>query len=244
MNKKFFLPIVAGLVLTAIFFSCQKDNGDDGNKVKLLETESYSVGGHSRYEYDTQNRLTKIYKYSNGGERFYTLTLTYSGDDLVQYNDFTIDFPYSANKMTYSDGSNTNTFDLNSDGSLAKASASYVTNGYNCVSSYQYQNGNLTKVIEEWSNEVYQSVVTTREYTYDNMKSPFINCKTPMWCLTWFVNIERSYCNNNSIEFTQTNSEISSNLVFSYEYDNEGYPTRCSYEVGNEVITVSYSYNK
>jgi len=54
MKKRFFLPIVAALVLMATFLSCKKD---DGNNVKLLRLEM----GSSSYEYDNEGYPTKCF---------------------------------------------------------------------------------------------------------------------------------------------------------------------------------------
>jgi len=103
------------LVLTATFLSCKEEEED--NTVKLLQSVSED-SSFSSYEYDSQNRLTKISR--RIGEQFFTETLIYSKYDLFKFGDFNLT-PTASNQLTYSDGSITYTFDLNSDGTLAKS---------------------------------------------------------------------------------------------------------------------------
>jgi len=236
MNRKFFFPIVAALVLAAAFLSCNKDNGNnDGNNVKLLHFELDHYGNNTRYEYDTQNRITKITGYSsNGGTTPYrTQTLMYGGNNLIKFDDYTLT-AHSANQLTYSDGRSTHTFELNSDSTLAKVLSSYA-NGWISEINYQYQNGNLTKKTDELLNGESHRV-STSEYTYDNMHSPFLNCKTPKWWMIWQI----SGSKNNATELVVYENGEVFKLIFSYEYDNEGYPARSFF---GELRTY-YSYDK
>ena len=75
MNRQIFIYLtVAAIAVTAAFTSCQKD---DNIKVKLLETVTASNGEYGKFEYDSQNRLTKYSRYNSSGELFETRTLTY-----------------------------------------------------------------------------------------------------------------------------------------------------------------------
>ena len=231
--KKFFLPIAAALVLSATFLSCKKED----NRVKLLL--SVADGGNTMYEYDTQNRLSKISKHSNWGELYSTRTLTYSKYDLVKFDDFILTAT-GLNQLTFSDGSNTHIFDLNSDGTLAKSSSSYA-NGMSNEANYEYQNGNLTKRTGEFfDGETLR--VGTNEFTYDSMNSPFLNCKTPRWWLIWSFGGDIGVTKNNVTGWTYVSDEESSGAVLSYEYDDEGYPTKR--EWNDSGFFVYYSYNK
>jgi len=235
MNKKFFLPIAAVLVITATFLSCQKDN-EDGNKVKLLKFARYNHSGtFTRYDYDTQHRLTTISQYFYN-ELSSTLTLTYSGNDLVGFGDYTltmVDFTQSSYKFTFSNGIKTFIYDLNSDGTLAKISSD------NLETNFQYQNGNLTKITSEWSNEQIGFAKTTNEYTYDSRNSPFLNCKTPKW---WLIGVLCDYqsCINNITGDAWTSNELSGTTVYTYEYDNEGYPTELRAMYGNQNASETF----
>ena len=234
MNKRCFLPIVAALVLATSFLSCKKD---DGNSVKLLRLERGSSSFHSyrTFEYDDQHRLTKILMRINSEkEPISTQTLLYSKNDLVKFDDYILTM-VGSDKLTYSDGSNTHTFELNSDGTLAKMSTTYA-DGRTYKVNYQYQTGNLTKRMDEYTvNGV--SSVGTNEMDYDSMNSPFINCNTPSWWLIWRLGSTK----NNITEATWVTNGQSGKTVYSYEYDNEGYPTKCF--IGKEVANY-YSYDK
>ena len=84
MNRQIFkcLTVVA-IAVAATLTSCQKDDNDNV-KVKLLETLTGPYGAYDRFEYDSQNRLSKYTRYNSGGELLETRTLTYSGNDLVK----------------------------------------------------------------------------------------------------------------------------------------------------------------
>ena len=222
------------MVLTATFLSCKEEEED--NTVKLLQSVSED-SSFSSYEYDSQNRLTKISR--RIGEQFFTETLIYSKYDLFKFGDFNLT-PTASNQLTYSDGSITYTFDLNSDGTLAKSS--YNANGRNYEIKYEYQNGNLAKITEEgfFDGESLGSGAT--EFTYDSMNSPFLNCKTSRWWLIWSFGGDIGVTKNNVTGWTYVSDEESSGAVLSYEYDDEGYPTKR--EWNDSGFFVYYSYNK
>jgi len=79
------------------------------------------------------------------------------------------------------------------------------------------------------------------EFTYDSMNAPFLNCQTPRWWLIWKF---RGYgvTKNNITGETWVSGEQSGGSFYSYEYDDEGYPTKRVWN-GTEVIT-HFSYNK
>ena len=82
MNRQIFINlIIAVIAIMVAFTSCQKDDND---KVKLLESVTEPYGQYHKFEYDSQNRLTKYLRYNSSSELLETRTLTYSGNDLVK----------------------------------------------------------------------------------------------------------------------------------------------------------------
>ena len=81
--------MVIAVVVTTTFSSCKKDK-EDYNTVKLLKTIIYVSGDKQfkydqyKFEYDEQNRITKISEFLYDGNIYYTQTFRYEKDDLVQ----------------------------------------------------------------------------------------------------------------------------------------------------------------
>ena len=129
MNRQIFRYLtVAAIAIAATFTSCQKDDNDKV-KVKLLETVTVSSGENVNYEsdkfeYDSQNRLTKYSRYNSSGVLLETRTLTYNGNDLVNavFNSAQLhEYTKSGNTITAILSSDvTQTWDLNNDGQLIK----------------------------------------------------------------------------------------------------------------------------
>ena len=228
--KRFFVSnlIIAVLIVSAAFTSCKKDEDDEvGDMVKLLETIAWGDGYYYRFEYDSQNRIKKI---SNTGDVF--VMLAYSGDDLAG-------IAKEGNTITIGNEK----YDLNNDGFLAKWS--YSSDKSSQEVSFQYQDGNMTKVMSE-SAEYDESWEYVTEYEYDDKKSPFLNCKTPKWFMfsLEFNEYLFSYGSKNN------KTEISGDdgyTTLEYEYDSEGYPTKCTSkefydgeEVGGNVFEFTY----
>ena len=241
MNRQIFIYLtVAAIAVTAAFTSCQKD---DNIKVKLLETVTASNGEYGKFEYDSQNRLTKYSRYNSSGELLETRTLTYSGNDLVKavFNSAVVyEYTKSGNKITAiysSDGAQT--WDLNSDGQLVKSALEIIGN-YQVI-DYLYQNGNLVKYTYVYNYAEGGTYETINEYKYDNKKSPMYNCTTPQWYLIYsFMDI--STTNNMTEEKWSVNSDT---YAYTYEYDSDGYPTKRAITHSNGSYDVTeYAYKE
>ena len=235
--------MIVGLFFTAAFTSCNKDDDDDNNgsdKVKLLETITYD--GYTKYEYDAQNRFTKISWYPDKvtATPRETHTFTYNSDDLVKvviveavvYVD-TYEFAKNGNKITatftqeYQNnvvGTYTKSFDLNSDGTLAKVLDSGDDESYEY--SYQYQGGNLTKMSYKITDKD-GTFTGAAEFKYDSKNSPFLHCKTPKWYMIWWMEEEGSKNNVTEISWDDDEETVYTN---EYEYDSDGYPTKCTFK--------------
>jgi len=229
MNRKNFKNLsVVAIVIAVAFSSCQKDDNDNC-KVKLLETVTEPYGQYRKFEYDSQNRLTKYFKYNNSGELLETRTLTYSGNDLMkaEFNSTVIyEYTKSGNKITAIPG--TQTWDLNSDGQLVK----YVMEigGNSQITDFLYQNGNMVKDTYVYNHEAGGTDNVIEEYKYDDKKSPMYNCTTPQWYLIYsFIDIMISTANNVTERKWSFDSDTwagTGAVTHEYEYDNDGYPTK------------------
>ena len=203
--------------------------------VQLLEKVIYENGDYRKFEYDEQNRITNI-SWFNSGEvtPSDSYTLTYSGNDLVKYtyvwnnNSWiqTDDYIRSGNKIiatrTYNFNPNveTLTFDLNSDGTIAKLLHSQGNTSYEYV--YQYQGGNLSKLIYTHSYNGVTVYSGTTEYQYDSKHSAFYFSATPKWRIVQYHSAEYGSKNN----VVETSWEDSGKSVYAYEYDSDGFPTK------------------
>ena len=247
MNRQIFIYLTsAAIAIAAAFTSCQKDHNV---KVKLLETLTEPYGAYGKFEYDSQNRLTKYSRYNSSGELLETRTLTYSGNDLVKavFNSASFhEYTKIGNKITaiYS-SDDTQTWDLNSDGLLAKSVLEIVGNSQ--VIDYQYQKGNIVKYNYVYTYAEGGTFKTFNEYKYDNKKSPMYSCTTPQWYLIYsFKDI--SSTNNMTEEKWNVNPNTGAGpyedvYKYIYEYDSDGYPTKRTITLNNgskEVIEYAY----
>jgi len=96
-------------------------------------------------------------------------------------------------------------------------------------------------------------------YTYDDKKSPFTHCTTPKW---WMIidmwegmnSIGAEYgCKNNVIEENWSgilndveenrSEDYTGKREYTYEYDNEGYPTKCTVKhLDGKVDVYTFKY--
>ena len=241
MNRQIFINLtVAAIAIVVAFTSCQKDDSDNG-KVKLLETVTEPNSWYHKFEYDSQNRLTKYSRYDSSGELLDTKTLAYSGNDLVKvmYNSSVITVIYeytkSGNKITAIPG--TQTWDLNSDGQLVKYAMEIGGNSQ--IIDYLCQNGNLMKRTYVYNHEAGGTDNFITEYKYDDKKSPMYNCTTPQWYLIdSFIDIMIGTKNNMIEEKWSVDSNTGAEINI-YEYDSDGYPTKriTTYSNGSKGVT-------
>jgi len=144
--------VVAAMSVSAAFMSCNNE------KVKLLETTTYSDGRFEKFEYDNENRITKTTHYDKEGNLTFSKTISYNGNEFVKVMittgidpDFVAVFEYSksGNKITItiksnnSDNVDTVVVDLDNSGFPTKyVSISDISSS---VGVFEIQDGNLTK---------------------------------------------------------------------------------------------------
>jgi len=235
--------VISTISVSAAFMSCNKE------KVQLLESISHSDGRFEKYEYDNESRITKTLYYNKEGGLIYSQTLTYRGDDFIKVmlssdvdSDFvaTIEYSKSGNIITIttknngSDNVETTTVALDNDGFPTK----YELNSdeASSVGVFETHGGNLTK----HSYKVIRGDVTlegSSDFKYDNKKSPFYYCKTPKW---WWILADKCISTqNNVIEMSNTRGE---KVEYKYEFDNAGYPTKCTAKSSESEYVSKYKY--
>jgi len=226
------------------------NSADDGHeKVQLLQTVNYGSGDSHHYEYDDQNRITKIIRYSCSNIE--TESFTYDGDNLVRhilvshgYFSIVSDYEISGNKITMTRKGYTgpdepvfgDLFDIKSDNPYTDTynwtdiNTLYLNNdgypiqmggGSFANSTFQYQDGNL--ITHTTEDGLVGDLIN--KYKYDNNKSLFINCKTPKWFMFWaketFAGVYGS--RNNIIESSLWDGNKVEHM---YIYDSAGFPIK------------------
>jgi len=207
-----------------------------------LLTEMDIHGDVTKFEYDDQNRITKI---TNGT---YVKTITYNNDgELDSYvyahgKNFT--YKRNGNKITVYDGKTVyGKIDLNAEG-LPK-NEKYTGDCSDCPEqsiNREYENGNMTAVRrqDDWFDN----------YTYDNKKSPFYHCKTPKWFLLAFLDYDIKNNTLTNYAWFEYSSTLDS---ASYTYNEAGFPLtqkikkKATYEEGGDEkdageTTTTYKY--
>ena len=223
------------LVLVAIsvspaFMSCKNE------KVQLLETVTYSSGNYVKYEYNNEDRITKISHYDKEKNLTFSQTFTYSGNDLVKVDfvDSTIEFSKSENKIIVNhDNVETTTIDLNEDGLPTKYEA--ISDGVSAVGVFEIQGGNLTKHSYKHTRDG-EILEGSSNYQYDNKKSPLYNCKTPQW---WWIISEGRSVHNNVTAMFHSNGE---KTEYRYEFNHAGYPIKCTAKNNENKYESKFKY--
>jgi hypothetical protein len=215
-------------------------------KVKLLETVKniHSDVAHDKYEYDSQNRITKLLWYDNDGKLWGSKTFTYDGADLVKViivksytNISTEEFTRNGDVITincsYLYG--IQSLHLNSDGLPDRQEV--IMEDYYYLDTYDYQNGNLVKYIHKFCQKIEDDFVIIAEdntnYKYDDKKSPFYNSNFPKWYMIW--DFDWYGIHNNVIE--------RDDITFEYDYDTDGFPTKCTITNSyGETSVIEFNY--
>jgi len=196
------------------------------------------------YEYDDQDRLTKISWYSNNGQLHYVGTFRYNAADghmeevkweFIQSQSNRNDtWTKNSNKVkrTYENGGYEE-YELNPQGFPLK----HTSNDASLYTrNFTWENGNITQDVWVEGSNTYINI-----YTYDDKKSPFYHSKTPKWVLDFYVGGYEegvSLVSNNNIKtFTWDGGTPS---TYEYEYNADGFPT--SQKCG--TYTETYTYKK
>ena len=186
--------------------------------VKLLETWTNENAYYYKFEYDEQNRITKIMS-----RYFGTNTLTYEGDDLVEDGSF--EYTKSGNTIILKQKSNNklSIIEMNSDG-LPETwiEENHGGNTVSIVTTYYYQMGNLTACTELITYADGETDGVWYNYQYDTNKGALYHCNTPTWYLMMHLNYfgVRNNITHHSYKY---NDE-----VYTCEFDDAGFPIKRS----------------
>ena len=183
--------------------------------------------------YDEKSRIVRYQSQGMGGSNINTVF--YNGDDLVKMvnayqdgysDDKTItetNFIRSGNIITIpqSEG-NPRIITLNDEGYMIKLEWSN-TDGDSLVRTFQYQNGNLVKMISQGSSEM------EKVYEYGSGKTPFYQNNTPKWFLVYYFQNYGIYetrvgLGNNITTEIITDSFGTYETKYQYEFDSDGFP--------------------
>jgi len=233
---------------------------DGKDKARLLETMTHSNGFCHKYEYDTQNRISKIMM-ENNGKLIGMETFSYSENDLINVvyeNPERIEYGYTTNfvksgsritatiKYISEINDQIKIIDLNTDDFPIEVKYSNELGSQ--VAIYQYQEFNLTKITT--ISKDYREWVSITTYEYDNKKSPFYNCKTPKW-YNYFANDGIMSGQNNVTNVVQEQEYADDiTISFEYTYDDEGFPIKANMTkedkgcacVGEGAIEIAFKY--
>jgi len=233
MKKQFTKIALAAILGLALTFTlgCEEKSGEKAvascNKAKLLESTTDNNGKLLRkFEYDNQNRLVKMDRYEDG-KIFSTITIAYSGDDLVtvegvSYGDKSVNkFVKKGNTITVN---NKDVLNINESG---------------CIINRKGEEESVYKDCNETSRGIIF-------YSYDDKKSPLSNSNTPKWLLLPYS--EYYFLNKNNILKQMPDGDIGvPSIDYEYKYDSEGFPTNQTGELcppeAEECNTIITNYN-
>lgn len=247
---------ILGLIfMVAAMTSCSKDSDNDGlpdgDALLLVESKLNDIVS-ARYDYDSQNRLVKLYSHDEAGVHRTDITYRYNNNGQlasVEMVNVTGEIEYTET-YTYEDGnrptSSQTIFDPRDAENAITTTYSYSENkvvektnipgGYTSEVTYTTgDNGNLLSI--ETSSDG-QWVSTTSFEDYDN-KHAAGRLGNPH---AWKFNSPNNY----QLEKTTTSFDAGNReRVLKYTYNSDGYPTKM--EVYNRednalVETHTYSY--
>jgi len=249
--------VIATLAVSAAFIiSCSKSVSDeDFGEVQLpktIVTKSFRDYHRHEYEYDSQNRIIKYLSYFSHEELGpdavprTVKTFTYIEDYFVKVvverlnsSTSTVEISKNGNRATatrkyiggFYDGeiSFTAITNLDKNGYPTKRESAFVPGAFGAnhseVETYQFRNGNLIRhsIVRSYGPN------TDDSFTYDNKKSPFFYCETPIWVT---LNLFMYYY------FSKNNY-----TGFKYEYNTAGLPVKRTMKLASgEEYVIEYIY--
>ena len=158
------------------------------------------------YEYDDQNRITKIT--NDYGNSTSICTLSYNSvGDLISFKleeegyDRLITFSRNGNIITVTYGYGIETLELNAEELIVRYTFDTIQEDFWAKDeiTFEYQGKNIVKAInvfEFFESGRYYSGTDVFTFTYDNPKSPFYHCNTPQWFFFWYYNFDFGVQNN------------------------------------------------
>jgi len=242
--------------MSIVFSGCDKDddkNGSDDEHIQLLETifiDDKDGKVRVKYEYDEQNRIAKITQYYD--DKFdHFFTFSYKSNEISIKSDDNSTYTYSinGNRMTSSrvdyGYETTEVIDIDNEGlpeKYVQENLNELYNNWTYTANYEFQDDNLVKLKEKREGKDSWSCITT--LTYDDKKSPFYHCKTPMWILIWYGSFDSIPSGKNNVLSRNWGSNSSDGCSYVYTYDDAGFPLTYTIVRGREKYTGSFTYIK
>jgi len=246
---------VAVIALLTALTSCDENNDPVDFGVKLLDTETCGLYHSRKFMYDNQNRMKEIWTYS-GGKLYEKAIITYTGEDLTKLEYAYLDekgefvvvdtrnYVKKGNTISYSmgveiiegEGKGNQDFNititLNHDGFPEKLEEGLFN--ISSVSTFTYVNGNRTKYTYDTFFSSNSNDPGKRNYTYGTKRSAYSGCKTPKWFM--FLHFYEMASHN-----AVTKSSYPA-TTYSYEFDSDGFPTKCTEKHYNTEYITEFKY--
>ena len=253
-QRSIFHLLVAIIGMVA-FIACNKDNDDNGGgKLKMLESIYQDGKLSSEYEYDEQNRITKItsYLYNFDETLNNTIITKYSYNNVGDLTSILLEYPshpqdneatmYEKNgdKITWKKGNADYTVNLNSNGFPEKQIIEYIKVEFNQSTmstysyfvretfTYQYTNDNVSKIDHVYATGSTSENVSTN-YT-STQTYTHDNKKSPFYhCKTpkWIIALGGESTQNNILTEIHHHYDYDYGLFTTiYTYDSEGFPNK------------------
>jgi len=246
--------LIVALMLAAV--GCgggRGSGGDDDENIILLAEYSSNQRHWEKFEYDDNNRITKI-EYYDEDELYGFCKLTYNSvGNLIstEYEDgskyeFTKDgaiITWSAEvthwdrdyardivyKMNY-------TVELNEQGMIGKYTYDETIGRERKITIilFEYDGKNIIKTTD-------QNGENAQTFTYDDKKSPFYYCNTPQWYLWYnFFKGATLGIHNNVVD----DEHETRTVTFDFEYNDDGFPVSRKEDRHNYVNMATFKYKE
>ena len=222
-------------------------------RAKLLKSVTDAYGA-MKYEYDSQNRLTKLTYFRNEdpANPAETNELTYNAEgDLLKREyksvnpiiEFTHEYAKSGNTITITrkdiglpDYVFANLY-LNNNGYPAKLEEyrNDFIGGSTYILTFSYKDGNLSKTsyTRFHHTEGITVFLNDYEYVFDNMKSHFYSVQTPKWFMIMYFGTGGSQNNRINESYfvyeSETTRRLERSIDYVFEYDSDGFPSKRTY---------------
>ena len=233
--------------------------------VVYLLSEYVDVDGDvMKFEYDDQNRITKMTTNNYyTGDLYSVSTLSYNNaGDLTSVLRSIPDYPLYDQTITFSKSGNiitvTNSqwnedddriisekIELNAQGLPSKITYEIIYDDgdwYKEVATIKYQGKNLIEYAREeirvWNGET-DTGGGKATMTYDDKKAPLYHCKSPEWFLILeFID----YCGIQNNILTVNSDWNSATYEYTYTYNDDGFPLTRTGTSDTETWTETYKY--
>ena len=230
--------LLLALIISLTIFACKNKSSENANSdvkseqtttevTKLLKFIYWGEGYYTKYDYDSQNKMTKM-SYEYQGDVEDTTIITYNSEGNVTVvnleSNKSLHYVQNGNIITVTELGNDQfkqTLTIDDKGYITKEETT-DNGGSNSVEFTEFENGNYKPTIG---------------YIYDHKRTK-LNCNTPKWLL------QREFGSfdigkNNLIEIHSPDGVVE----YQYAFDEDGYPTEQQWEgLSGDVWWNGYEY--